>query len=272
LSPLIAALAGLVAGHVLRRATPLLAGVKSDGMPFRWPWLEIVGAVAFAVVAWRAALPPWFLLTALLVAITGTDFHVKLIPNRITYPGTVLGLAASAIWPAGITGALDQGALVGSGLALGLLGAAAGFLLLELFRRGVGAVVGMEVLGMGDSKLLLMVGAFLGPVVVLLSIVPALLCGIVLGIPYTRIAKTPHLPFGPALALGGYLTMLFGAWIRDAWLGLGASARELSPKATGGLALLLLAIAVGLLLRVRRRRAEYTRMIEEDYERLEERD
>lgn len=278
---LLAALAGLVLGHLARRGAAWLAGVKGDGLPFKWPWLEAFTGAAFAVVAWLAPAPPWFLLTALLAGITGTDFLAKLIPNRITFPGTAIGVVASAVWPAGIADLLGQQRILDAlgvapgllgGLVLGVLGAAAGFLVLEIFRRGVGAIVGMEVLGMGDSKLLLMAGSFLGPLAILLSIVPALACGIVLGVPYTKLAKTPHLPFGPALALGAYLTLLFGEEILDAWLGLGDAARSMSRKGMAWTALILLGVSIWLLLRIRRRREEYTRMIEDEYDRLEERD
>jgi leader peptidase (prepilin peptidase)/N-methyltransferase len=281
LPALLAALAGLVLGHLVRRGAAWLAGVKGSGLPFKWPWLEAVSAAAFAVVAWLAPAPPWFILTALLVGITGTDFLAKLIPNRITFPGTAIGIVASAVWPGAVAALLGQERLLDAiglapnllgGLVLGVLGAAAGFLVLEIFRRGVGAIVGMEVLGMGDSKLLLMAGAFLGPYAILLSIVPALVSGIVLGVPYTKLAKTPHLPFGPALALGAYLTLLFGAEILDAWLGLGQAAVSMSPKARAWTMLILFGVAIWLLVRVRRRREEYTRQIEEDYDRLEERD
>lgn len=269
------ALAGLVAGHVLRRAAPWLANVKSEKMPFRWPWLEVLAALALIPVT-----GPWILFTLLLLAITATDFHVKLIPDRVSYPGAAAGLACSALFPDAICGFLNHDVLLRvagldagtmGGLALGVAGAAAGFGVLEAFRRGVGAIVGMEVMGMGDSKLLLMMGAFLGPSMILLSLVPALTAGIVLGYPYTKLAKTPHLPFGPALALGGYVTLLWGGAILDAWFGLILSARSMSPKASGALSLVLMGVAIALLLRVRRRRAEYTRQIEEDYDQLDER-
>ena len=159
-----------------------------------------------------------------------------------------------------------------AGFLLGAMGAAVGFLLLEIVRRAMGAVVGMEVLGMGDSKLLMMVGAFLGPQMVLLSLAPALLFGIGFGVPYTKLAKTPHLPFGPALAFGGYGTMLFWKEIAGGWTAFMRLAQDAPPAVRIVLSLVLLAVAIGLLMRVRRRRREYTEQIEQEYDQLEERD
>jgi len=259
-----------------------LARVKIEGLPFRWPWVELGGAVSFALVAgwchWDE--PSWFVFSLLLLAATSTDFAFKLIPDRITGPGLLLGIASSALFPGRIShflfhevlldmAGLDPG--TGGAILLSCAGALLGFGLLEGFRRLVGACVGMEVFGMGDSKLLGLMGAFLGPAMILLSLVPALVAGIVFGVPYTRLARTPHLPFGPALALGGFLTLLYSRFFAGVWVALGEMARSMSPGVSLALSIVLLAIAIGLLIRVRRRRADYARRIEEDYERLEER-
>ena len=122
------------------------ARVKHDGpgLPFRWPWLEVVTAVALVVVYAAAPAPPWFLLALLLAAIAGTDFYCKLIPDRITFPGVALGVVVSAIWPAGITSLVGHHDLLrgfglhasmGGAITLSLLGAAAGFLVAYWSKR-----------------------------------------------------------------------------------------------------------------------------------------
>lgn len=271
---------GLGAGRGLRVLTPWVANVKAAGIPFRWPWLENTTGAALALVAGVAPRAPWFVLALLLLAVTATDAHCKLIPNRVTYPGAAIGLLFSMLSSADVAGFLSQADLVHrlglagdlAGLALGAMGAAVGFLVLEIVRRAMGAVVGMEVLGMGDSKLLLMIGAFLGPQMVLLSLAPALLFGIGLGVPYTKLAKTPHLPFGPALAFGGYSTMLFGKEIAVGWVWATRLAQDAPPAVHIVLSLVLLGVAIGLLVRVRRRRREYTEQIEQEYDQFEQRD
>ena len=278
----IAAAGGLCIGFLIRISTPLLAGVKHEGKVFRWPWVEFLTAAAAALTeAFDPGGPPWHLFVWLLVAITSTDFLCKLIPDRITFPGAVVGVGVSALWWETIAGFLNHDALLSmmgigpgplAGVALSLLGAAVGFGILELFRRVMGAAVGMEVMGMGDSKLLMLAGAWLGPSMVLLSIAPGLLCGLVMGVLYTRITKTPHLPFGPALCAGAFVTLLWGDRILAAWTGIGETMRTMPRHLSLALTLGLLVVAVLLLVRVRRRRAEYTKMIEEEYDSLEDRD
>ena len=87
-------------------------------------WLLLIPL--WALCYWRVGigLPEtrWYVFAALLVAITETDMRAKLIPDRITFPGTALGIGFAAFY-----------GLHGIGMAA--LGAAAGFLVLEGFRR-----------------------------------------------------------------------------------------------------------------------------------------
>ncbi len=268
---IICAVLGLAAGHAVRRLTPWLASVRHEGPVFRLPWVELVGGLAFglcaATVGW-----PWCVFALLLLAVTSTDFLCKLIPDRVIIPGTIVGVLFSASRPHQINAFLGQGAWAqDNGFLVALMGAGVGFGLFELVRRVMGKAVGMEVMGMGDSMLLLMSGAFLGPKMIVLSLVPSLAAGLALGIPYTRIAKTPHLPFGPALALGSFVTLLAGQRILDAWVDFAVWTQTAPPAVTMGAAIGLLVVAVGLMLRVRKRRADYTKQIEDEYDQLEDR-
>jgi len=271
----LAALAGVVVGHAARIAAPRLARLKDRRRPFRMPWVEVVTAAAFVLVQARAgAAWPWYLFVALLAAMTATDLLAKLIPDRVTFPGTVLGIVASTVEPRAIEGWFQHRALVdaigfGGGFTLAVLGAALGFLFFETARRLLGVVAKMEVMGMGDSKLMMMMGAFLGPQAVIFALLPGLLCGILIGVPYTRIAKSPHFPFGPALGLGGLLTALFVDELRGALAAGMEALQSLRGPVIVVLQLALLGVAVWLMLRVRRRSREYTRQIEEEYDDLE---
>jgi len=126
-----------------------------------------------------------------------------------------LGLKSGAYpWP--VWGPLPEWLPAGdwtSGLATGLAGMLVGTLMMRgvafLFSRGLGR----EALGLGDADLMMMAGAFLGwqPVVVafFVSVVPALFFGIV----QLVIKRDNELPFGPSLAVGVLITMLWWNWL-----------------------------------------------------------
>ena len=279
---LVMAAVGAVVGFFCRRSVAKLARVK-DAEGIRLPWPELLGAVLFGAAGWRVGFEvariPVYWFTAALLATMVTDFRYKLIPDRVTFPGSAFGVVASAMWPAWISSTFHHDVLLDwmnlgpgplAGFALGLGGAASGFLFFEGSRRFMGRLANMEVMGMGDSKLTMLMGAFLGPLGVLLALFPSMICGVVIGVIYTRIMKSPHFPFGPALGLGGYLTLLWPQMVS----GMLGWAQEFGASMDRGVLIfsqiILLAIVVLMMLRVRKRSKEYTEMIEKDYDRLEE--
>ena len=219
-------------------------------------WIALLALPLWALVYWQLGLTgaavKWYVLAGLLVAITEVDIRAKLIPDVITFPGTA----------AGILLALPGGT---RGLGMALAGAAVGLVVLETFRRIMGRLATMEVMGMGDSKLLMMCGAFLGPQLVLLSILPGVLLGVAFGIPYTRIAKSPHFPFGPALGLGAFLTGLFPEQVSRVLLKLPETIQSAGPAARLVFLGVCVLVLVVLMRRIRRRAAEYSKAIEDDY-------
>ncbi|MHC4451743.1 MAG: prepilin peptidase [Planctomycetota bacterium] len=267
------ALVGIIVGFLVRKATPWISGVK-DREGIRWPWPEAVGALLFGLAGWRVEA---LVYSTLLMAVLTADFRYKLIPDKVTYPGTAVGILVSILWPGFITTHFQQHLLLktigaSGGFPLALGGALVGFAVFEGFRRIMSRIASMEVMGMGDSKLVMMMGAFLGPWGVLLALFPGMLCGLVIGVIYTRIMKSPHFPFGPALGLGGWITLLWPNLVGDGigWM------QELGRKADRGVLIVvniaLLAVAVWLMLRVRKRSKEYTDAIEKDYSKLEDRE
>jgi len=274
---------GAALGFVLRKAAPWLSGVK-DEQGIRIPWPEVLGAVLFGIIGlfWLAGPNPAALVfSGLLLAVLVTDFRYKLIPDRITFPGTAIGIVASGIWPTFIVATFRQDLLLKTigmssgfvgGMTLAIAGAAFGFLVFEGFRRVMSRLANMEVMGMGDSKLIMLMGAFLGPWGVMLALFPGMICGLLIGIVYTRIMKSPHFPFGPALAIGGFITMLWPSSVSGSITWMQDIAHGANRGALMFFNFLLLAVAVWLMLRVRKRSREYTDAIEEDYGKLEERD
>ena len=171
---------------------------------FRYPAIELTTAVAFIIQGLAAEQAPWPLLvrivfTALLIALFGTDLETQRLPNVLTYSGVVLGLAFSLAFPPGIQSSLI-GAALGAGSLLAVRWA------WRLVRRE-------EALGLGDVKMLAMIGAFLGwqqvPVVLFLSSVAGAVVGISL-IAMRGTSLRARLPFGTFLALAAFAASLIG--------------------------------------------------------------
>lgn len=177
-------------------------------IPWRYPLTEAATAVLFGLAAARFGPAPSLgvalLLIALLVAVTGIDLEHQIIPDVITLPGTAAGLLASLL--TGDVPWVDS-----------LIGIAAGgglFLLIILASRG-----GM---GGGDVKLAAMLGAFLGWKVMLLSVLLAVLAGgavAVMLLASGRTGRKDPIPFGPFLAGGGAVGLLWGEDLLEWYLG-----------------------------------------------------
>jgi leader peptidase (prepilin peptidase)/N-methyltransferase len=182
-------------------------------IPLRYPLVELLTAVLSVIVVWQLGLSlqaaAALLLTWALVALAFIDFDTQLLPDSITLPFLWLGLLLN------IFGTFTD-------LQAAVIGAVAGYLLLwsvyHLFRL----VTGKEGMGFGDFKLLGMFGAWLGwsalPLIVLLSS----FVGAVVGV--AMIALRGHdrnipIPFGPYLAVAGWIALLWGSEIVDAYLG-----------------------------------------------------
>jgi len=190
----------------------------------RYPFVELatggLAVLALAVFGPTAQAAVAFAFTASLLLITFIDLDHQIIPDEVSLPGIVVGLAVSAL-PSGI-GLADSaiGAVLGGGI---LWGVAASY----------EWITGVEGMGFGDVKLLAMIGAFLGwqailPVIVLASITGAIAgVGVMvvrggsrggrrvvrkLGLralaPFAqRAARRTAIPFGPFLALGAIVLL-----------------------------------------------------------------
>ena len=138
--------------------------------------------------------------SAALLVITFIDLDHQIIPDVITLPGIILGLAASLFLP-GMT-FLDSiiGTVTGGG---GLFLVAMGYSLIAK-REGMGA---------GDIKLISMIGAFLGIKGVLLAIFLGSLFGSSVGLTVMLKEKRDRryaVPFGPFLAIGALIYLFWG--------------------------------------------------------------
>jgi leader peptidase (prepilin peptidase) / N-methyltransferase len=182
--------------------------------PVSWmyPAVEIVTALVFAVTYLTYGLT---LLTVVrvifacaLIVLFVTDLQHKILPNVITLPGIVIGFACSVFLPPGWVSSLI-GMLVGGGVL---------FAIAEAYYR----VRGQEGLGMGDVKLLAMIGAFLGWKLVLLTLVFASFTGSLAGgmlIASGKGSMKYALPFGTFLAVGALFAATWGDPIADWYFG-----------------------------------------------------
>jgi leader peptidase (prepilin peptidase)/N-methyltransferase len=185
----------------------------------RYPVVELGTGLVSALVAWRLG-PGWpclfgLLFTWALIALSGIDIDRKLLPDVITLPLLWLGLIVN------VGDAGREGVIVFSALDDAVVGAAAGYLSLWLVYHLFRLVTGKEGMGYGDFKLLAAIGAWLGwqylPLTILLSaIVGAIIGGAALAMKGKE-SQTP-IPFGPFLAGAGWISMLWGTDIMDAYL------------------------------------------------------
>ena len=178
----------------------------------QYPLVELLACVLTVVSVWQfgfgwqgfgAMLLSWFL-----IALSGIDLRTQLLPDQLTLPLMWLGLIASletlyiAPKPA-------------------LLGAIAGYVSLWtvwwLFKQ----ITGKEGMGHGDFKLLAAIGAWTGlhgvlPTILLSSLVGAIIGSIWLAAK-GRDRATP-IPFGPYLAIAGWVVFFWGEQMIDAYL------------------------------------------------------
>lgn len=170
----------------------------------RYPLVELLTALLSLVVA--ATFPPsWGLLAALLltwvlVALTFIDLDKMLLPDQLTLPllwGGLLFNLAGGFVP----------------LADAVIGAIAGYLVLWSLYWAFKLLTGKEGMGYGDFKLLAALGAWLGwqalPIVLLLSSLVGAIIGISLILLRNHHQNNP-IPFGPYLAIAGWIALLWG--------------------------------------------------------------
>jgi len=142
----------------------------------RYPLIEAMTGAAY-VVAWLRFGPTWDLAAALvflpmLIVLFFTDLDERILPDLVTLPGTAAGLAfafaGSATWPIAAGGWGPPLAALGKAAATAAAAAGSFWLVGRLWRF---VRPGLEsAMGLGDVKMMAMVGAFLGPLPTLLTV------------------------------------------------------------------------------------------------------
>jgi leader peptidase (prepilin peptidase)/N-methyltransferase len=205
----------------------------------RYPAVELMTALLFVAVTWRVGLTPVLpfdlIFVSALLALVFIDAEHMILPNAITYPGIVFALVARVtipyllgsphfddlpglmegvlsgmpIWAASLIGALI-GALAGGG-SLWLMG--------WIWER----LRGVQAMGLGDVKMMFMVGAYLGWRLTILTIFLGVLSGSLIGVALmVRQGKKDMqmlLPFGIFLGIGSIIALLIGPHIVEWYMG-----------------------------------------------------
>ena len=143
--------------------------------------------------------------TLALVVVTFIDLEYQIIPDGITLSGIVLGLVFSSVYPA-----WHHTTVYWQGFLWALFGMALGGGCLYLLGTVGDLLLKKETMGGGDVKFLAAVGAFLGWKGVLLTLFLGSVMGAMIGIFVKYVRKEDRIPFGPYLALGTLVSLLWG--------------------------------------------------------------
>jgi len=190
-------------------------------IPPRYPLVELLTGAVFAYAVIKFGLTPlalkYAVFSAILVTLIVSDAEERILPDEFTKGGIVLGLIFAYFipteplfasffiprnWPMGIANVADS--------ALGALVPAGAIRLVAFIYEKVRQKEGM---GLGDVKMIAMVGAFLGLRWAIGTLVLASLAGAVLGFAYIKLAKkdtaTYELPFGSFIGAAAWMVATF---------------------------------------------------------------
>jgi leader peptidase (prepilin peptidase)/N-methyltransferase len=177
------------------------AGCRAP-ISMQYPIVELATGLLFAGTAWLVGptllLVPRLLFGAAMIVLFTVDLNDRMLPNIITLPGIIVGLAFSLVGPPGIRDAL--------------IGAVACSLTLWGVGEAVSRALGKDALGFGDVKMVAMIGACLGWKLTLVALFMASFLGSLIGIALVVITKNRDylIPLGSFLAIGGLAAAAFG--------------------------------------------------------------
>lgn len=185
----------------------------SNPISFQYPLVELLTGLLFLACAWRFGFG-WkcfgaLLFTSFLIALSGIDLRTKLLPDQLTLPLMWLGLVAAS----------DN---LYMPTKPALLGAMAGYMSLWSVYWVFKQLTGKEGMGHGDFKLLAALGAWIGLAGILPTILMSSLLGALIGsiwlLAKGRDKATP-IPFGPYLAVAGWISFMWGPKLVDWYMG-----------------------------------------------------
>ena len=185
----------------------------SGGISIRYPIVEVLTSFLFLLCFWRFGLGLELVFSVIFAGLLLTavfiDFDTMELPDGISLLCSLLGLA--------------YGLIVKNSLIFSVLGAATGFLLMYIIYKAGSMIYKKEAMGGGDIKLAAATGTFLGWQGVSFSIYLAFFLAFIVLLPalMTGIKKRQDsVPFGPALAAGAMIVLLWGSVIWNWYAGM----------------------------------------------------
>jgi leader peptidase (prepilin peptidase)/N-methyltransferase len=179
---------------------------------FRYPFIEILSAALAAACAWKFGFSlagfSAIVLSWALISLSLIDYDTQYLPDQITLPFLWLGLLLN----------LNN---TFTDIHSAIIGAVAGYLVLWSVYQLFKLLTKKEGMGFGDFKLLALLGAWMGwqflPVIIILSSLVGSIIGITLIVLKKHEREIP-IPFGPYLAVAGWIALLWGKEINQSYL------------------------------------------------------
>ncbi|HYC87694.1 MAG TPA: prepilin peptidase [Thermoanaerobaculia bacterium] len=187
----------------------------------RYPLVELANALFYAAAFQRTGLTPGFLAVAALVSMTIVliyiDLDIQILPDVIDLPGVAIGLIIGATH----LGALYPDLMLSKTLLESMVGAAVGAGVLLAIALAYKLIRKIEGMGMGDVKMMAMLGAVIGweplfPLFLIASVTGALVGLFVAARSEARMQVA--VPFGVFLGLAFLVVLFFGSTLWDLWM------------------------------------------------------
>lgn len=170
----------------------------------RYPFVELLSAISAIIIYKKTGISYdlfiGYLFVSLLIIVSFIDYNHGIIPNIISIPGIPIFIGLSLL--------TDRISLLNS-----IIGSITGFSILFLIFALYYILTKKEGMGIGDVKLIAMIGAFSGPDGVIFSIFLSSLIGTVFGfsmIVFSKKGFKSTIPFGPFLSIAAFIHLLYG--------------------------------------------------------------
>lgn len=207
-------------GHVLSAPdlVPLFSWLFLKGrcryckerIPFRYFLIELLTGIAFLLAAVRFGFSfeslRAMILACTLMGLSLVDYDSQIIPNGFI----LFGIVVWAVFLPLVSGNIIRDLLTGLAGGLGIGG---GMLAVSLI---FDKITGKDSLGGGDIKLFFMTGLYLGPAAGLFNLILACIIGLI----FAALLKKQRFPFGPAISIASFISLLYGESIVKWYSGL----------------------------------------------------
>jgi leader peptidase (prepilin peptidase) / N-methyltransferase len=186
----------------------------------RYLLVELANALFYLAIYDRTgptlAFVPLAAIVSMTIVLIFIDAEIQILPDVIDLPGVLIGLGIAALG----LGATAQGLVLANSLLDSALGAAVGASLLLVIAASYKLLRHVEGLGLGDVKMLAMIGAVVGVMPVMGVLFLASISGAIVGIPLAMRHKhgmRVAMPFGVFLGLASLAVLFFGPTLWQLW-------------------------------------------------------